>query len=66
MSLQFWKIVIWVADDLKYLRRCVILPHIGSATFETRVGMATLAAQNCIAGILGEVMPSELDLKGRT
>ena len=49
--------------DLNF--RCVILPHIGSATSETRLGMATLAAQNCIAGVLNDVMPSELDLKGR-
>lgn len=45
--------------------RCVILPHIASATFETRRGMATLAAKNLLAALDGEEMPSELDLKGR-
>ncbi|THG97880.1 hypothetical protein EW145_g7524 [Phellinidium pouzarii] len=45
--------------------RCVILPHIGSATFETRLGMATLAAKNVIGGVLGETMPTELDLNGQ-
>jgi glyoxylate/hydroxypyruvate reductase len=33
--------------------KCTLLPHIGSATFETRVAMATLAADNLIAGVLG-------------
>jgi phosphoglycerate dehydrogenase-like enzyme len=31
-----------------------ILPHIGSSTEETRDAMATLAAQNVIAGLKGE------------
>jgi len=43
--------------------RCVILPHVGSATLETRLGMATLAAKNLLGGIFGEGMPAELDLK---
>ncbi|TFK49319.1 hypothetical protein OE88DRAFT_1662813 [Heliocybe sulcata] len=46
--------------------RCVVLPHIGSATFETRLGMATCAARNLLGGVLGEGMQAELDLKGRT
>lgn len=46
-------------------KRCVILPHIGSATFETRLGMATLAAQNVVAGILGAQMPTELVLSDK-
>jgi len=41
--------------------RCVVLPHIGSATLETRLGMATLAAKNLLAGVLGEPMPACLD-----
>jgi len=44
--------------------RCVILPHVGSATLETRLDMATLAAKNLLGGISGEAMPAELDLKG--
>ncbi|KAF8875237.1 D-isomer specific 2-hydroxyacid dehydrogenase [Infundibulicybe gibba] len=43
--------------------RCVILPHIGSATLETRLGMATLAAQNAIGGIFGRPMPAEFNLQ---
>ncbi|KAE9388187.1 hypothetical protein BT96DRAFT_947810 [Gymnopus androsaceus JB14] len=43
--------------------RCNILPHIGSASFETRLAMATLAVDNCLAGIAGQAMPAELDVK---
>ncbi|TFK20645.1 hypothetical protein FA15DRAFT_689033 [Coprinopsis marcescibilis] len=42
--------------------RCIILPHIGSATFETRVDMARLAAENALAAVLGKPMPSSLSL----
>ncbi|KAF8875238.1 hypothetical protein BD779DRAFT_1629953 [Infundibulicybe gibba] len=44
--------------------RCVILPHIASATLETRLGMATLAAQNAIGGVFGGPMPTEFNLQG--
>jgi len=44
--------------------RCVILPHIGSGTFETRVEMATLAIKNALAVISGETMPASVDLTG--
>jgi len=44
--------------------RCVILPHIGSGTFETRTEMATLAIQNALAAIYGETMPASVDLTG--
>jgi glyoxylate/hydroxypyruvate reductase len=42
--------------------RCCILPHIGSATVETRLGMATLAAKNVLAGVYGEALPAGLDI----
>ncbi|KAL5536348.1 hypothetical protein ACEPAF_169 [Sanghuangporus sanghuang] len=45
--------------------RCVILPHIGSATTSSRVGTGRLAAYNVVAGVLGEEMPSEVDLTGQ-
>ncbi|KAI0000636.1 hypothetical protein BJV74DRAFT_974507 [Russula compacta] len=45
--------------------RCVIVPHIGSATFETRLGMVNLAARNALAGIDDEAMPAELDVAAR-
>ncbi|XP_045418428.1 glyoxylate reductase/hydroxypyruvate reductase isoform X1 [Lemur catta] len=44
------------------LKNCVILPHIGSATYRTRNTMSLLAANNLLAGLRGEPMPSELKL----
>ncbi|NXE71465.1 GRHPR reductase, partial [Calcarius ornatus] len=44
------------------LQNCVVLPHIGSATYATRGTMAVLAARNLLAGLRGEPMPSELAL----
>nr|XP_033773729.1 glyoxylate reductase/hydroxypyruvate reductase-like isoform X2 [Geotrypetes seraphini]XP_033773737.1 glyoxylate reductase/hydroxypyruvate reductase-like isoform X2 [Geotrypetes seraphini]XP_033773747.1 glyoxylate reductase/hydroxypyruvate reductase-like isoform X2 [Geotrypetes seraphini] len=44
------------------LKNCVILPHIGSATYATRNTMSVLAANNLLAGLRGEPMPSELHL----
>lgn len=40
--------------------RCVVLPHVGSATFETRLGMAALAVRNLLAGVDEEMMPARL------
>jgi glyoxylate/hydroxypyruvate reductase len=45
--------------------RCVIVPHIGTATFETRLGMVNLAARNAIAGVYEEALPAELDVASR-
>ncbi|XP_029918647.1 glyoxylate reductase/hydroxypyruvate reductase [Myripristis murdjan] len=42
------------------LKNCVVLPHIGSATYSTRGVMADLAARNLLAGLQGTDMPSEL------
>ncbi|XP_023018036.1 glyoxylate reductase/hydroxypyruvate reductase [Leptinotarsa decemlineata] len=42
------------------LKNCVILPHIGSATIETRNEMGILTARNIVAALEGEKMPSEL------
>jgi len=36
------------------LENCLIVPHIGSATQETRMKMAELACQNMLAGLRGE------------
>jgi lactate dehydrogenase-like 2-hydroxyacid dehydrogenase len=40
------------------LDNVVILPHIGSATLETRARMSVLAAENLLAGLRGEVPPN--------
>ncbi|XP_072452880.1 glyoxylate reductase/hydroxypyruvate reductase isoform X2 [Notamacropus eugenii] len=44
------------------LKNCVILPHIGSATYGTRNTMSVLAVNNLLAGLKGEPMPSEFKL----
>ena len=44
-------------NPLLQMPNVAILPHIGSATIETRNAIATLAAQNIIAGIKGERLP---------
>ncbi|XP_029458894.1 glyoxylate reductase/hydroxypyruvate reductase isoform X2 [Rhinatrema bivittatum] len=51
-----------VDHPLLTLKNCVILPHIGSATYATRNTMSVLAANNLLAGLRGEPMPSELHL----
>lgn len=44
-------------NPLLSLPNAAVLPHIGSATLETRDGMADMAAQNIIAGLKGEKIP---------
>lgn len=41
----------------------MVLPHIASATFETREEMACLAARNLLKGILGEPLEVGVDLQ---
>lgn len=42
------------------LDNCVILPHIGSATIQTRTDMAVLTAHNILAALEGKAMPAEV------
>ncbi|CAH2093187.1 unnamed protein product [Euphydryas editha] len=42
------------------LKNCVILPHIGSATIETRNTMSEISANNILAALNGTNMPAEL------
>jgi len=44
-----------VTETLMGLDNVVLLPHIGSATVETRSGMAVMAAKNVIAALEGNV-----------
>ncbi|HEY5391783.1 MAG TPA: D-glycerate dehydrogenase [Hanamia sp.] len=44
-------------NPLLTMPNAAVLPHIGSATLETRDGMADMAAQNIIAGLKGEKIP---------
>jgi lactate dehydrogenase-like 2-hydroxyacid dehydrogenase len=43
-----------VHPELLELENVVLLPHLGSATVETRTAMAVLAARNALAVVLGE------------
>lgn len=44
-------------NPLLEMQNAVVLPHIGSATIETRTAMANLSIQNILAGLKGERLP---------
>ncbi len=50
-----------LAPGLAELENTVLLPHVGSATIETRTRMAELAAENLLAGLRGERPPNCLN-----
>jgi len=54
----FWKEPIEKDNRLLKMNNVVILPHISSASIETRTAMATLAAENIVAALKGEVPPA--------
>jgi lactate dehydrogenase-like 2-hydroxyacid dehydrogenase len=43
------------------LENVVLVPHLGSATVETRMAMASLAAENLLAGLEGRLPPSPIN-----
>ena len=45
-------------NPLTRLENAILLPHIGSASAETRVAMAELAARNIVAALRGETPPN--------
>ncbi len=45
-------------EPLLRLDNVVIPPHLGSASTATRTRMATMAAENCLAGVTGKVPPN--------
>jgi len=47
-----------VSEELKKLDNVILQPHSASATYETRSKMATIAAENMIAGLKGEIPPN--------
>lgn len=47
-------------DPLLKLKNCVLLPHIGSASIQTRKNMAVLTANNILAALNMQKMPAEL------
>jgi glyoxylate reductase len=46
-----------IDSKLRELSNCCILPHIGSATFDSRDAMAKMAASNLIEALAGNTMP---------
>ncbi|MFK7739651.1 MAG: 2-hydroxyacid dehydrogenase [Planctomycetota bacterium] len=51
-----------VPADLLALDNCVLLPHVGSAVTSVRSLMCALAAQDCVAVLLGEEPKHPVDL----
>jgi glyoxylate reductase len=52
-----------IEEKLLSLDNVVLLPHIGSATFETRIKMATMAARNLVQGLRGEKPENLVDIR---
>jgi glyoxylate reductase len=50
-----------VHPDLLELENVVLLPHLGSATIETRTAMGVLAARNALAVLAGEAPPTPVN-----
>ena len=44
-------------NPLLEMQNALVLPHIGSATIETRTAMVNLSVQNILAGLKGERLP---------
>lgn len=51
----------FVTPGLEKLTNLVMTPHIGSATYETRVNMGLTAAKNIVAALQGEIPPNCLN-----
>jgi glyoxylate reductase len=50
-----------LSPGLSELENVVLMPHVGSATVETRTRMASMAADNLLAGLRGERPPNCLN-----
>ena len=50
-----------LVPGLKALDSVTLLPHVGSATLETRTKMARLAAENLLAGLGGQIPPNDVN-----
>jgi glyoxylate reductase len=48
-------------EPLLKLDNVVIPPHLGSASITTRIKMATMAAENCLAGVTGRMPPNAVN-----
>lgn len=49
--------------DLLRMKNVVLVPHIASASLETRLRMATMAAENLVAGLTGKRPPNLVNAK---
>jgi glyoxylate reductase len=51
-----------IPSDSKLLKlnNCIVVPHIGSASYATRSKMSVMAAENVIAALSGETLPYEV------
>ena len=47
-----------LTSGLTELSNIILLPHVGSATLETRLKMGMLAVENLIAGLEGRMPPN--------
>ncbi|MBM3302591.1 MAG: D-glycerate dehydrogenase, partial [Deltaproteobacteria bacterium] len=54
-----------LTPGLTALNNVVLLPHIGSATIETRTKMAMLAVENLLSGLRGDLPPNCLNCGSR-
>jgi len=48
-------------SELLTFPNCIVLPHIGSGTLETRTAMSEIAIENVLSGIKGERLPHPHD-----
>jgi glyoxylate/hydroxypyruvate reductase len=51
-----------ITGDHPLLNLATVLPHIGSATTDTREAMATLSARNLVNGVLGRDLEREVKI----
>ena len=51
---------------LVHLPNCIVVPHIASASTATRTKMATMAAENLLAGVRGQALPNCVNPEVRT
>jgi glyoxylate reductase len=47
-----------VDSPLLQLDNCIVVPHIASASWQTRQKMSRMAAENLIAGLMGKPLPN--------
>lgn len=51
----------FIEPALRKMKQVVLLPHLGSATIETRTKMGLIAVENLLAGLRGERPPNQVN-----